>query len=148
MSITSPRAAGSTPAAVLAGLTPATWRVLTSSFQEVKVVLNVPRFKMDYRRSLVDDLRALGMGIAFDAGQADFSGIADVSPERLYLTQVLQKTFVEVNEEGTEAAAATAVGVGVTSMPPTFTVDRPFLFVIRERLSGTILFIGQVNELK
>ena len=52
-----------------------------------------------------------------------------------------------VNEEGTEAAAATAVGVGVTSMPPSMTVDRPFLFVIRERLSGNILFLGQVNTI-
>jgi serpin B len=52
-----------------------------------------------------------------------------------------------VNEEGTEAAAATGVGVGVTSMPPSMIVNRPFLFIIRERLSGTILFIGQINEL-
>ena len=141
-------AEGSTPAAVLAGLTPSTWRELSASFQEVKVVLSLPRFKMDYSRSLVDDLRALGMGIAFEPGRADFSGMADVDPTSLFLTRVLQKAFVEVNEEGTEAAAATVVGVGVTSAPPSFTVDRPFLFVIRERLSGTILFMGQVNELK
>ncbi|MEO8453495.1 MAG: serpin family protein, partial [Gemmatimonadota bacterium] len=64
-----------------------------------------------------------------------------------YITRVLQKAFVEVNEEGTEAAAATGVGVGVTSAPPSFVVDRPFLFIIRERFSGTILFIGQVNRL-
>jgi serpin B len=95
----------------------------------------------------VDDLKAMGMGIAFDPNEADFSGIADVSPERLYLTKVIQKTFVEVNEEGTEAAAATAIGVGVTSMPPSMTVDRPFLFIIHERLSGNVLFLGQVNSL-
>ena len=110
-------------------------------------MLTLPRFRLEYTRSLVDDLKAMGMGIAFDASRADFSGIADVSPERLYLTQVLQKAFVLVNEEGTEAAAATAVGVGVTSMPPSMTVDRPFLFVIRERLSGNILFLGQVNTI-
>lgn len=140
-------AEGSTPAAVLASLTPASWEELTGSFQEVKIVLSLPKFRLEYRRSLVDDLKAMGMSIAFDPNQADFSGIADVSPERLYLTKVIQKTFVEVNEEGTEAAATTAIGVGVTSMPPSMTVDRPFLFVIRERFSGNILFLGLVNSL-
>ena len=140
-------AEGSSPAAVLASLTPDTWRDLDASFAEAKIILMLPKFRLEYRRSLVDDLKAMGMAIAFDQGRADFSGIADVSPERLYLTKVLQKSFVEVNEEGTEAAAATAVGVGVTSMPPSLIADRPFLFVIRERLSGTILFLGQINKL-
>lgn len=139
---------GSTPAALLATLTPETWRELDASYHEARIVLSLPKFKLEYRRSLVEDLKALGMGIAFDRAQADFSGIANVSPERLYLTQVLQKAFVEVNEEGTEAAAATGVGVGVTSMPPAMIVNRPFLFLIRERLSGTILFLGQINELR
>jgi len=139
---------GSTPGSLLATLTPETWRELEASYHEARIVLSLPKFKLEYRRSLVEDLKALGMGIAFDQTQADFSGIANVSPERLYLTQVLQKAFVEVNEEGTEAAAATGVGVGVTSMPPSMIVNRPFLFIIRERLSGTILFIGQINELR
>ena len=139
---------GSTPGSLLATLTPETWRELEASYHEARIVLSLPKFKLEYRRSLVEDLKALGMGIAFDQTQADFSGIANVSPERLYLTQVLQKAFVEVNEEGTEAAAATGVGVGVTSMPPSMIVNRPFLFIIRERLSGTILFIGQINELQ
>ena len=139
---------GSTPGAVLASLTPEAWRELESAYHEGRIVLSLPKFRMEYRRSLVEDLKALGMGIAFDPSQADFTGIANVAPERLYLTQVVQKAFVEVNEEGTEAAAATGVGVGVTSMPPSLIVNRPFLFVIRERLSGTILFLGQVNELR
>ncbi len=138
---------GATPGDVLTSLTPASWRELDAAFHEGKIVFTLPRFTFDYRRSLVDDLKAMGMRIAFDAGQADFYGIADVRPERLYLTQVLQKAFVEVNEEGTEAAAATTVGVGVTSMPPSMIVDRPFVFVIRERLSGSILFLGQVNTI-
>jgi serpin B len=89
------------------------------------------------------------MGIAFDPDRADFSRIADVRPERLFITRVEQKTFVEVNEEGTEAAAATAVGVGVTSAPLTYEmrVDRPFLFAIRERFSGTLIFIGVMNAI-
>jgi serine protease inhibitor len=87
----------------------------------------------------------LGMGIAFDEGRADFARIADVSPDRLYISRVEQKTFVEVNEEGTEAAAATGVGIVATSAPPTMRVDRPFVFAIRERLSGTVLFLGILN---
>lgn len=138
---------GTTPAAVLAGLDAAAWTAFTGSLVERKLDLRLPRFKIESTRMLEADLDKLGMGIAFDAGRADFSGIANVAPERLYLTRVVQKAFVEVNEEGTEAAAATGVGVGVTSLPPSFVVDRPFLFVIRERFSGTILFIGQVNTL-
>jgi serine protease inhibitor len=140
-------AEGRTPADLLTTLNHAAWRELTEAFEERKVGLSLPRFRMEYERSLKNDLTALGMGIAFDPNRADFYGIADVRPERLYLTRVIQKTFVDVNEEGTEAAAATAVGVGITSMPPVMVVDRPFLFVLRERFSGAILFIGQVNRL-
>ena len=138
---------GSTPSAVLAWLDAARWRELAAGLREEQLGLVLPRFRFDHARTLTEDLTALGMGIAFDPGRADFYGIADVRPERLFLTRVLQKTFIDVNEEGTEAAAATAVGVGVTSVPATFTVNRPFLFLIRERLSGTVLFIGQVNAL-
>jgi serpin B len=136
-----------TATGVLAGLDAAGWRNVTECFSEADVTLTLPRFRLEYDRKLADDLTALGMGIAFDDGRADLSRIADASPDRLYLTRVEQKTFVEVNEEGTEAAAATAVGVGVTSAPQVFTmrVDRPFVFAIRERLSGTVLFLGLMN---
>jgi serine protease inhibitor len=137
--------AGRTPADLLAGLNPSTWRELAGRFVDAKVQLTLPRFKLEYGRRLNSDLTALGMGIAFDSQRADFYRIADVRPERLYLTRVDQKTFVEVNEEGTEAAAATNVGVGLTSAPPEMRVDRPFLFAIHERLSGTVLFIGMMN---
>jgi serine protease inhibitor len=88
------------------------------------------------------------MEIAFDGERADFSRIANVRPN-LYLSRVEQKTFVEVNEEGTEAAAATSVGVAVAMARRVFEmrVDRPFLFAIRERLSGTVLFLGVMNAL-
>jgi serpin B len=92
-------------------------------------------------------LTALGMGIAFQPGQADLSGIGG-GPGSLYISFVKQGTFVEVNEEGTEAAAATAVGVGIVCAcgPREFRVDRPFVFAIRERFSGTILFAGRVMD--
>ena len=134
------------PGDLLASLTPEAWKALTERFSEADVNLTLPRFRMEYGRSLNDDLKALGMAIAFDGERADFSRIANVGP-RLFLSRVEQKTFVEVNEEGTEAAAATAVGVAVTSVPRVFEmkVDRPFLFAIRERLTGTVLFLGVMN---
>ncbi|MBA3522815.1 MAG: serpin family protein [Gemmatimonadales bacterium] len=140
-------APGLTPAGVLAGLDPAAWSALTERFREAEVHLTLPRFRLEYARSLGNDLSALGMAIAFDEGRADFYRIADVRPDRLYITRVDQKTFVEVNEEGTEAAAATAVGIGVTSAPEVveMKVDRPFLFAIRERLSGALIFLGVMN---
>ena len=137
--------AGHTPASVLGTLGPAGWRGLTESFHGAEMTLTLPRFRLEYSRKLADDLTALGMGIAFDGGRADFARIADVSPDRLYISRVEQKTFVEVNEEGTEAAAATVVGITPTSAPPTMRVDRPFVFAIRERLSGTVLFLGIMN---
>ena len=139
--------AGRTAAGILSGLDAVRWRSITDCFSDAEVTLTLPRFRLDYGRRLNEDLRALGMGIAFDGSQADLYRIADVRPERLYITRVDQKTFVEVNEEGTEAAAATSVGVGTTSAPQVFTmrVDRPFVFAIRERLSGTVLFLGVMN---
>jgi serpin B len=138
---------GRTPTGVLAGLDAGEWRTITQCFSEAEVTLTLPRFRLDYGRRLNEDLQALGMGIAFDGSRADLYRIADVRPDRLYLTRVDQKTFVEVNEEGTEAAAATSVGVGQTSAPQVVTmrVDRPFVFAIRERLSGTVLFLGAMN---
>src|SRR5690606_11587365 len=93
-----------------------------------------------------DELTTMGMGIAFNPQMADFSGISN---DRLFISEVKQKSFIEVNEEGTEAAAVTSVGMGLTSAGPqvyTFRVDRPFLFAIRETATGLILFIGQVND--
>jgi serine protease inhibitor len=138
---------GQTPTELLAGMSPQTWSDLAGSFRDQEIHLSLPRFRLEYSRSLAEDLTALGMGIAFDRTRADFYRIADVRPERLFITRVDQKTFVDVNEEGTEAAAATAVGIGVTSAPPSMVVDRPFLFAIRERLSGTVVFMGVINTL-
>ncbi|HEX2249045.1 MAG TPA: serpin family protein [Gemmatimonadales bacterium] len=133
------------PAELLASLDAAAWEALTANFTEQEISLILPKFRLEYSRKLKHDLAALGMAIAFDRDRADFYRIADVRPDRLYMTRVDQKTFVEVNEEGTEAAAATSVGVGVISAPPEMRVDRPFLFAIRERLSGTVLFLGVMN---
>jgi serpin B len=135
--------------AFAASLTRADWTGWTEAFHTRKVVFELPRLTFAYERKLNDDLSALGMGVAFDPQRADFSRMAPISTQRLYVSFVKQKAFVDVNEEGTEAAAVTAVGVSVTSAPiiPTMRVDRPFIFVIRERLSGTMLFMGKIAKL-
>jgi serpin B len=81
---------------------------------------------------------------AFDPDLADLTGM--MRSGGLFIDHVKHKTFVDVNEEGTEAAAVTSVGIGVTSAKPIFLVDRPFVFAIRERFSGTILFLGRMME--
>ncbi len=127
-------------------LTGESWQALINSFQVREADLYLPRFKLTWARKLNSDLRALGMGIAFD--NADFTPMSPLG-KKLVITNVVQKTFVDVNEEGTEAAAATSVGIGVTSAPVStlIRVDRPFVFVIRERFSGTILFMGKIVKL-
>ncbi len=125
-------------------LTGESWKALEESFSEHKSEFFFPRFQLTWKRLLNEDLRALGMGIAFDA--ADFTPMSPRGRE-LVITKVIQKTFVDVNEEGTEAAAATSVGIGLTSAPAAIRVDRPFLFVIRERFSGTIMFMGKIVKL-
>lgn len=128
---------------LVSSLDAAAWADLVGGFLGVKGTLWLPRFRMSYKRTLNDDLKALGMTDAFDASVADFGPLSPV--DGLYISNVLQKSWVDVNEEGTEAAAATSVEVGLTSAGGfEMLVDRPFLFVLRERLSGTILFVGQV----
>lgn len=124
-----------------------TWNNWLNSFKTMEGEVGLPRFSFDYETSLNEILKTLGMGIAFDGDAADFSGMRPIPP-RLYISEVKHKTFVEVNEEGTEAAAVTSVDVGVTAMPETFSmvVNRPFFFTITDDMTGTILFMGAVNE--
>jgi serpin B len=94
-------------------------------------------------------LGEMGMTDAFSPDKADFSGINGKTD--LFISAVIHKAYVDVNEEGTEAAAATAVVVGITSVqpqPPVFRADHPFLFLIRDNHSGSILFIGRVMNPK
>ena len=116
------------------------WEDVADGFRDEAVRLFLPRFRMSYDRKLDDDLAALGMIDAFDLGRADLTRLSPVGP--LAISEVKQKSWVDVNEEGTEAAAATSTGV-FTSGVPIVRADRPFLFFIRERLSGTILFAGK-----
>lgn len=131
---------------LVASLDDQQWSELVSGLQESRLDLAVPRFRLEYEQELSEPLQAMGMQRAFVPNGANFSGMSASHGEELYLSSVLQKTFVEVNEEGTEAAAATSVGVSVTSLPPTMRIDRPFLFAIRENFSGAILFIGKIVD--
>lgn len=115
-----------------------------------EVSLYLPRFEISWERVLNDELEALGMVDAFVPGRADFTRMyAAARQVELHIKSVKQKTFVAVDEKGTEAAAVTSVEVGVTSAPPPPRVvraDRPFLLAIRERLSGTVLFVGLIVQ--
>ncbi|MCK4346336.1 MAG: serpin family protein [Bacteroidales bacterium] len=125
-------------------LTNENWNKWLSEFhEEVKVQIHLPKFKFEYKNKLNDELINLGMGIAF--GNADFSKI---NPNRdLFISRVLHKTFIEVNEEGTEAAAVTLVELRETSVGgETFIVNKPFIFVIKEKYTNSIIFIGKVME--
>jgi serpin B len=126
------------------------WNGWLASFQRRKGLIVMPRFKVEFSASLKNALRKLGMDVAFSPKSADFSGMCPVSHDRnVYIDDVLHKTFAEVNEEGTEAAAVTAVVMGVTSSaemvrPFRMVVDRPFFFAIRDNKTGLILFMGQI----
>jgi serpin B len=115
-----------------------------------EVIVSVPKFKMTSQFGLVDVLRGMGMKDAFVPDVADFSGMN--GKRDLFVSAVVHKAYVDVNEEGTEAAAATGVVVGVTSVgpqrTPVFRADHPFLFLIRDNNSGSILFIGRVMNPK
>jgi serpin B len=115
--------------------------------------ISLPRFRVTYEAGLNDALKAMGMGVAFDPAQADFSGMMETSGQRVYISRVKHKTFAEVNEEGTEAAAVTSVEMRTTSLAaPTRTfrmvVDHPFFFAIRDNQTGAVLFMGSISEPK
>jgi serpin B len=109
--------------------------------------IQVPKFQLEYNVTMNSILKDMGMGNAFSKTEADFSNINPY--EQLFISKVLHKSFIKVDEEGTEAAAATSVSTGVTSVGPgirTINFNRPFVFVIRERTSGTILFMGKMGN--
>jgi serpin B len=114
----------------------------------VDLIVRLPKFEVEYgAKRLNGVLKKLGMETAFDPYEANFSSIADTAPRNLYISYVDHKAIVEVNEEGTEAAAVTVVGVGTTSVGPTplsFVVNRPFFFEIRDDRSGSVLFMGKI----
>jgi serine protease inhibitor len=129
---------------VIAQMNAETWQEWMESLQNWKGLVLIPRFELEYELKMNDVLSSLGMDVAFDPMSADFTGM--FAPGGIFISEVKHKTFVKVNEEGTEAAAVTSTGAGATSGPPVFYARRPFVFAIREKHSGTILFIGKIVD--
>ncbi|WP_069791903.1 serpin family protein [Cyanobacterium sp. IPPAS B-1200] len=133
--------------AVMGELNADTWQEWTASLNRREGTIRLPRFTVEYDISLNDVLQKLGISKAF-TNEADFTNLTD---EPVSIDQVKHKTFIDVNEEGTEAAAVTSIGVRVTSLPvdPPFemSVNRPFFYAIQDEKTDTILFMGTVNNL-
>ncbi len=125
---------------LIEALTAENWTDWVGSFGIEWITLGVPKFKFEYEAGLNSVLKAMGMTVAF-GGNADFSNMMTCGG---YIDTVIHKTFVQVDEEGTEAAAVTVITV--CGMPPPMILDRPFLFIIHENVSGVILFMGKVTN--
>jgi serpin B len=129
---------------LVADLDADTWAVWMDALTYREVHVTMPKFELEWDGMLNDPLQAMGMPRAFDPVLADFSRMTPA--EDAYISAVRQKTYMKVDEEGTEAAAATSVVVSLTSAGSGITVDRPYVLAIRERLSGTVLFLGAVRD--
>ena len=133
---------------VISQLTKENWDMWSSQFADHDVQLQIPKFRYEYNeKKMITILSDMGMDVAFDPDNADFTGIN--SNGGLYISAVKHKSFIETNEEGTEAAAVTSVEVGTTSAGPDpeplpMNIDRPFVYFIQEKSTGAILFIGTV----
>jgi len=132
---------------IISMLSQENWNSWSRQFAEKDIQLQLPKFRYEYdEEQMKQILSDLGMAVAFDSDQADFTRIN--ANGGLYISRVKHKTFIETNEEGSEAAAVTSVEVGVTSVGPDqpyfFAVNRPFIYFIQEKSTGTILFIGTV----
>jgi serpin B len=135
--------------ALVRGMTSEGFSAWTTGLAPKKLALELPKFSFTTALSLLEVLQEMGIRAAFSAELADFTPITDQKP--LCVGAVLHKAFVAVDEKGTEAAAATVVAIRATSMPPPeeplpFVVDHPFLFFIRQRATGAILFVGRVTD--
>ena len=128
-------------------LDPQVFARITASLAGQEVELSLPRFGATTQADLATVLASLGMPLAFDRDRADFSGIT--AAERLFIAHVVHEATITVDEKGTEAAAATAVAMAATAMPAepvVLRVDRPFLFALRDRPTGAVLFLGRIVD--
>ncbi|MBU2476152.1 serpin family protein, partial [Candidatus Micrarchaeota archaeon] len=121
------------------------------SMHEREVFVYLPKFKFETKYFIAENLSKMGMPTAFSDSSADFTGMFDSTKttENLFISQVIHQAFVQVDEEGTEAAAATAVIMEATSAMPDyieFRADHPFIFIIQENSTGSILFMGKVTD--
>nr|WP_068889318.1 serpin family protein [Pedobacter panaciterrae] len=147
MVIVLPRVANTSINEFASSITPAKWKGWMTGLNKIGMEVKMPKFKFSYDIELNSQLEDLGMGIAFGKnGIADFTRINAAG--NLQIDEVKHKTFIEVNESGTEAAAVTSIGITYTSVigPSSVLIDRPFVFAIREMKTGLILFTGVINN--
>jgi serine protease inhibitor len=124
----------------------------TKQMDQMAGMIALPKFKLESHYNLADTMSAMGMALPFDSQQADFSELAETSGvEKLFISQVVHKTVIDVSEQGTEAAAVTQIGMEAGSAEPTqsfeMAINRPFLFAIQDLQSGALLFVGSVETL-
>jgi serpin B len=133
---------------LISEMSPENWITWQSQLVSQEGYLYLPKFELEFEASLKEVLKAMGMEIAFNEIEADFTGMSPLTD--LFISDVKHKTYVKVDEEGTEAAAVTSVEVGITSMPEGFQmrVDRPFIFVIFDKHTDALLFMGKIVEPK
>jgi len=132
----------------LSGLTYENWKNWSAALRRTELEVKLPKFELKYDKDLIEDMKALGMKEAFYADAADFS---KMSASDLFIGLLKQFTYLKVDEEGTEAAAVTVGGMMATSVGPSFTVafhvNHPFVFMIKEKSTGAILFMGKITVL-
>jgi serpin B len=128
------------------GLTPEALESYIGQCRETSMSLQMPKFKVEYEAVLNDILKAMGMEEAFDASGAGFSNMSESMGDQLFISKVKHKSFIEVNEEGTEASAATSVEMRVTGMMSNLEFTKPFVYLIRDTKTGAILFIGTMEN--
>jgi serpin B len=144
MDVILPDRSGGGTDAFLSTLTGQNFETWLENMHERETDISFPKFKYGYKKKLKDILSDMGMSVAF-SDFADFSNISDL---KLKINEVTHQAFIETNEEGTEAAAATVVEIVTTSMPIIYTlnIDHSFLYIIRETTTNTILFMGRVDN--
>lgn len=140
---------GKTTGDIVAQMSNTEWQSWLNSFSQDSVNLSLPKFKVEYKKELSEILKSLGMGIAF-SDQADFTNMLETGG--IQISRVIHQTFIEVDEAGTEAAAATVVEMRFTSAGPEdierfMVINHPFIFVIRDHHSNTNLFMGRIMKL-
>ena len=141
--------AGKTLDECLPQLTYENWKTWNEQMRGRSLAVKFPKFELKYDKDLVDDMQAMGMKDAFHADDADFT---KMSAADLFIGIFKQFTYLKIDEEGTEAAAVTVTGMVETSVGPSTEIDfymnRPFAFMIKEKSTGSILFMGKITTLK
>ena len=143
---------GETLSSLRGSMTARAWQQWMGAFGTREVQVVMPRYRMAVESRLNAPLQAMGMEDAFSPSAATFNALLNaeyLARQNAYVGEAKQKVFIEVNEEGTEAAAVTGIEMRTTSAPPqpvSFVVDRPFILAVRDDQTGALLFIGQVND--